>query len=325
MTTHYLQLFLDRPIAYHRPLLPIAGSLTATVMLSQALYWSKRTKDPDGWFYKTREEWTEETGMTRREQETARASLRESGFWEEKLQGQPAQLYFRVNFELLESKLSQLLENQGGQLVGTKAPNKEGGNVPTSRAESAQHSIGTEITSETTSEITPPPVAPKHTGLVQNVVLAALRTWCNERFQRAANSPWSYLEEQTLVDIAKRPNVLTELQTISEYALRGNGYFPKSVEALLLNWTKTLDQSRGKTTKTLSIMELKTVKETLENSIAKHPCNPRSERYDKSARNFDEMKGEYNALKSTLTDVIAQLIRHATPANTIRPTAPAQH
>ena len=47
---------LDRPIAFHRVFVTITGSLAAGVMLSQALYWSRRTKDPEGWFYKTQPE-----------------------------------------------------------------------------------------------------------------------------------------------------------------------------------------------------------------------------------------------------------------------------
>ena len=55
----------DRPIAFHRCFVTLTGSVTAALMLSQAMYWQKRTKDPEGWWCKTVEEWTEETGMTR--------------------------------------------------------------------------------------------------------------------------------------------------------------------------------------------------------------------------------------------------------------------
>ena len=67
---------LDRPISYHRCFAQITGSVAAGVMLSQLIYWSKRTSDPEKWFYKTQKEWQEETGLTRTEQENARKKLR---------------------------------------------------------------------------------------------------------------------------------------------------------------------------------------------------------------------------------------------------------
>lgn len=115
---------LDRPIAYHRIFVPIAG-VAGAIMLSQALYWSKRTTDPNGWFYKTREEWEDETGLGRSSQELARQKLVESGVMEERLWGVPAKLHFRVNFKTLSSLL------ESGQLVGGKAANLIAGKQPT--------------------------------------------------------------------------------------------------------------------------------------------------------------------------------------------------
>lgn len=96
---------LDRPIAFHRVFAAIANSVNAGVMLSQAVYWSHRTKDPDGWFYKSQEEWFEETFLSRREQETARKKLIAIGVLEEKRSGLPARLFFRVKKEALEAIL----------------------------------------------------------------------------------------------------------------------------------------------------------------------------------------------------------------------------
>ena len=88
---------LDRPIAFHRCFVDPTGSITAALMLSQALYWQQRTKDPDGWWYKTREEWREETGMSRWEQEEARKRLRRVGVLREERRGIPARLWYRVD------------------------------------------------------------------------------------------------------------------------------------------------------------------------------------------------------------------------------------
>jgi hypothetical protein len=86
---------LDRPIAFQRVFVTLAGSVTAALMLSQAVYWQKRTKSEDGWFYKTIDEWQEETGLTRYEQDAARKKLKK--YLQSNLRGVPARLYFKVD------------------------------------------------------------------------------------------------------------------------------------------------------------------------------------------------------------------------------------
>ena len=101
---HLLQL-LDRPIAFHRCFVTLTGSVTAALMLSQAVYWQKRTTNPDGWWYKSHEEWTEETGLKRRELEAARIKLRALEVLEEKRTGSPAKLWYRIDLNALEHAL----------------------------------------------------------------------------------------------------------------------------------------------------------------------------------------------------------------------------
>jgi hypothetical protein len=79
---------------------PDHGGVTAALMLSQAI-WTSEELDPEvgGWFCRSQEEWTEETGLSRWEQETARRALRTGGFLEERRAGMPAKLWFRVRPE----------------------------------------------------------------------------------------------------------------------------------------------------------------------------------------------------------------------------------
>jgi hypothetical protein len=89
---------LGSPIAFSRSLVRISKSVTAALMLSQALYWSKRTgEECNGWFYKSQDEWEDETGMGRREQENARKALRGIGVLFEERRGVPARLWFKVD------------------------------------------------------------------------------------------------------------------------------------------------------------------------------------------------------------------------------------
>lgn len=67
-----------------------------------------------------------------------------------------------------------------------------------------------------------------------------------ELFKRSERDPWSCLEENLLVEIFKRPNVVEELRTLHNFQRRLNSkrYFPQKLERLLADWTGTLDRAR---------------------------------------------------------------------------------
>lgn len=130
----------DRPIAFHRCFVRITHSVDAALMLSQAMYWSDRTSDDEGWFYKSQKQWEDETGLSRSEQEVARKTLRSCGFWQEKLAGVPATLYFRVDCRILQTRL------QGFSILVCENPQ--------TRLQDSANITSSEITSETTTEIT---------------------------------------------------------------------------------------------------------------------------------------------------------------------------
>ncbi len=134
----------DRPIAFNREFVRIGAGITGALMLSQAVYWSKRTKSREGWFYKTQSEWEEETGLTRREQETARKRLVSAGVLEEKRQGIPCRMFFRVDMGVL----SRAVYGQHTRLPDSD--NQEWRNPPNSDV-GKRHS-NTETTAETTTE-----------------------------------------------------------------------------------------------------------------------------------------------------------------------------
>lgn len=145
---------LDRPIAFQRVFVRLGVGITGALMLSQAVYWSRRTDDGDGWFYKTAEEWEEETGLTRREQETARAALRTAGILYEVKKGVPCKLFYRIDYEALQDQIGAIQEC-------ANPPIQYGAKRQTRMAESAMQDvtnppniIGTETTTEITTETT---------------------------------------------------------------------------------------------------------------------------------------------------------------------------
>ena len=54
-TIDLLRELLDRLISFHRILAKGSGGATVGLFLSQAFYWSRRTDNPEGWFWKTQE------------------------------------------------------------------------------------------------------------------------------------------------------------------------------------------------------------------------------------------------------------------------------
>ncbi|WP_252362280.1 DNA-binding protein [Acinetobacter cumulans] len=101
----------DQPIAFNKHYVFIGCGINGALMLSQLVYWTSRTRNKDGWIYKTHEEWTQETGLTRREQDTARKTLKSLGFLIEKKVGVPCKLHFRVERENLYKALIKYSES----------------------------------------------------------------------------------------------------------------------------------------------------------------------------------------------------------------------
>lgn len=143
MTPDDLRYLLRRPIAFHRAFAEIAKGATGGLFLSQLFYWSDKGDDPEGWIYKTQEQWTEETALTRSEQERARKILVGLGLLEEARRGIPARLYYRLDVDALASMLDRAIKDAG-------SPQTSPQDTPDKVAASDKHSPITETTPETT-------------------------------------------------------------------------------------------------------------------------------------------------------------------------------
>lgn len=99
---------LGRHIAFHRRLVDLTASVKAALLLSQAIYWTRHGRDiasTGGWFFKTTEQWKMETGLSAKEQVTAREVLRELAILNEQRIGIPAKLHFRLCVDQLGALL----------------------------------------------------------------------------------------------------------------------------------------------------------------------------------------------------------------------------
>ena len=72
----------------------------------------RQQPERDGWFWKTAAEWQRETGLSRREQDSARRRLRALGLLEEQRRGMPAKRWFRLDLAALGAAAGPRLPGQ---------------------------------------------------------------------------------------------------------------------------------------------------------------------------------------------------------------------
>jgi len=142
-----IEFLFGRPIAFHCCFVKVTGSVHAALMLSKAIYWlsperqGQNRGEDNGWFWKSRDEWEAELGLSRWEQETARKQLRHTKFWLEREKRLEHKIFFSIDFVELE----KALELAAARASRTEATDllPEGGN-PTSGEVETQPSSETE-------------------------------------------------------------------------------------------------------------------------------------------------------------------------------------
>lgn len=166
---------LGRPVAYYPSLNKLTGSVTATIFLCQFVYWHGKGADPE-WIYKTQAEIQEETGLSRREQETARRNLKEIGVLEEKYKGIPRKLYYRLDIDKF-NELWHSIMAESDIMERRNPPDSNGGNSQTI----------TETTQETTQDISSAPAEhvqqPKKTKRSDPLFEAIAEAWRGEPYR----------------------------------------------------------------------------------------------------------------------------------------------
>jgi hypothetical protein len=133
----------NRIVGYSPDLARIVGGATIGLFLSQLLFLSDKGHNPEGWVYKSEAEMAQETGLTKREQQTARRKLLSLGVITIMRGGWKNTYHFKVIWE----KLSQVIAGvQRPQTVSTKngqrqqtVPTEPVQNVPTALPEWQQN------------------------------------------------------------------------------------------------------------------------------------------------------------------------------------------
>jgi hypothetical protein len=108
-----VDLLTQRYFWYYPTLNQLTGGHKSALMLGMLIHWSRHyhnteRHEREGWIWKTIEEWKRETGLSRHEQDAARARLLAMGLVEEQKRGMPARMYFKVRLDVLGRHLAAL-------------------------------------------------------------------------------------------------------------------------------------------------------------------------------------------------------------------------
>lgn len=121
-------LIKERPIAYMPPIAKAFGSIKLAVLWSQIYYWSDKTKDPDGWVYKSMPDIFEETALSRKELDTARRDGAKLGVLESQPMGPKNIVHYRIDFEKSKEILEKYFaEHPRGEKIQKKKTEESDG------------------------------------------------------------------------------------------------------------------------------------------------------------------------------------------------------
>ncbi|AXF52959.1 MAG: putative DNA replication protein [Caudoviricetes sp.] len=154
---------VGRAVAYYPRLSRFFGSVNASIFFAQLHYWQSRSSDELGVF-KTADEWTEETGLSYREQATARKILAEMGVLHEENKRLQHRIYYRLDLDAVDQQFDQWIDKNSpnDENAFREMRNAQLGNCGKRNSRDAENAIGgvrktqvgnkEEITAEITAE-----------------------------------------------------------------------------------------------------------------------------------------------------------------------------
>lgn len=146
---------LGRPVVFYPSLARLVG-IKEAIMLAQLVYWTPRSKNEQGWVYKSAEDLEEETSLTYREQRRARETLCNKGLIEEQFRREEHRLYFRV----IPDAVDALAVDSGASDETSYAHLTDGHMAPDETSQGTLPNVISYKETESTSQITPERTAP---------------------------------------------------------------------------------------------------------------------------------------------------------------------
>lgn len=217
MSLSYLLQSIGRPIAYHPGLVPILGSVNAVILFGQIFYWQDKTNNPLG-VYKSTDEIEEETGLSYREQTTARAKLVDAGVLIETNKRLEHRIYFKIDTDRLDALLANCEKrisrnDKSAFRETTKAHFDE-----TTKAHFDIHRLP-ETTAETTAGIAAAPDAESSEAYLKRITRQD-----NARQQVIMTTDWQPSEQfkALMMRAGIRPDALTD-EILAKFQIFHNG------------------------------------------------------------------------------------------------------
>lgn len=157
-----LMLDIGRPVSYYPKLSKKLGGATATLLFCQLFYWQDKADENLG-VYKTSEDLETETGLTYREQVTARKALKEAGVLIETNKRLEHRIYYKIDLDAFNELMSGApVDSSGGEFPNDVSAIREqqmrssGSDVSAVREDTKTQFDPTENTTEITTEIKRP-------------------------------------------------------------------------------------------------------------------------------------------------------------------------
>ncbi|MBN1857119.1 MAG: hypothetical protein JW846_09225 [Dehalococcoidia bacterium] len=140
----------ERVFALPQNYLFLTGDANSALLLSQLVYWSERTTDPEGWVFKSLPDWGRELNLHRRTLEHARRRLMQLGLIETSIKQayRCPTTHYRICRETLEHSIASMTAVHPTQSTTHSCTSQAGGNgqdVPMDLYRSA-HSMCTDRT-----------------------------------------------------------------------------------------------------------------------------------------------------------------------------------
>jgi hypothetical protein len=112
----------NRVVGYSPDLARMVGGATVGLFLSQLLFLSDKGSNPEGWVYKSEAEMGKETGLTKREQQTARRKLLALGVIQIVRRGFKFTYHFRIVWERLYQVIEKFQREQNVPTETSETP-----------------------------------------------------------------------------------------------------------------------------------------------------------------------------------------------------------
>lgn len=208
---------VGRPIAFYPSLSKHVGGTKACLFLCQLMYWSDKTSNELG-VYKSSDEWEEETGLSYKEQATARKELVKRGLIVETHKRLEHRIYFKFDDESFDSMILAIHSTSN-----SRNADRAFGGVPDDTF------VHTEITTENTTDNKPSSSEVENTTTDKQVSKvipdAAIQTPKGEKWGSADDlkaAQWIYQKALINNPTLKEPNWFSWTNTIRLMRQRDN-------------------------------------------------------------------------------------------------------